>query len=161
MNWTEADLAAFQARQNAIPQRTRLPDAAGKTPGAVTPVAPAGERPAPKRSKYGNVLTVGPAPFGGSMRYLSKREATEARRLRDDLSAGTIAGWATQVSVPVASLDGKLIRHLVDFLVLHLDGRIELREVKGRNASGGREPPAGRMKRAALEAMLGPVTVVS
>lgn len=109
---------------------------------------------APKPSKYRNKPTTGPAPWGGNITYPSKRQAIYARRLRDEQSAGNIAGWAIEVSVPVAIEGGRMIRHRMDFAVRHTDGTIEFVEVKGRDL------PLGRMKRGAFESQLGPVKVV-
>jgi hypothetical protein len=95
-----------------------------------------------KRLKYGNQRTEGPAPWGGTTFYDSKKEADYARTLADETHEGNIKGWMIQPSFVIAADDtGKRIRMRPDFLVIHRDGTISLIDTKGMDT---RESRMGR-----------------
>lgn len=100
-----------------------------------------------KRSRFGNVKTLGPAPWGGQRQYDSKREAQKALELRDREQCGQNAGWFCQVSIPIGVDDaGREIRARVDFIEIFLDRGPIIWDPKGY------ENNVSRVKRAALRA---------
>jgi hypothetical protein len=83
-----------------------------------------------RRAKFGNI----PREYKG-IEYHSQKEANYAAELdlrtRSTMAVDRIEGWERQVSIRL-EVNGKLIcRFVCDFLVHHLDGRIEYVEVKG------------------------------
>lgn len=72
-----------------------------------------------KKTEYNGVL------------YDSKREAAYAHELDLRLKAHDINGWIRQVPFPL-DVNGQLIaKYVMDFVVYHKDGTVELVEVKG------------------------------
>lgn len=131
----------------------RFPADAASTVGQPSTV---GERPVDKRaSKFGNVRTLGPAPWGGEMAFDSAAEAATARDLDLQKRTGAIRGWLPQVSLPIGTKPGGLRRHRVDFLVVEKDGRMRLLERKGHDHADGKQ------RRNDLAAMGVPVDVAS
>ncbi len=101
-----------------------------------------------KRNKYNAQRT----EFRGRM-YDSIKEANYARDLLIREQAGGILAWIPQVSIPVA--DNMVERHIVDFLVIHNNGRYEWVDVKGMDT------PMSKRKRAAVKANYGiEVTII-
>jgi hypothetical protein len=142
------------------------PDLARRNPGEAERLVPrfpvdyvppaAASGPAtPQASKFGNVRTLGPAPWGGEMTFDSAAEAETARDLDLQKRAGAIMGWLPQVLVPIGAGPRGYRRHKVDFLVVENDGRMRLLERKGHDHADGRQ------RRNDLAAMGVPVEVVS
>lgn len=122
----------------------------------------------PRPPKYGNR----PTEYNG-FTYDSRREASFARDLDLMLKAGLLRDWNQQVKVTFEVLaDGRLVAwsdsaylpgkprgahvaqrvcaHVVDFILVHADGRVELVEVKSRPT----RTAAWSLKRRLLEASL-------
>lgn len=69
--------------------------------------------------------------FGGRS-YQSKAEARYARDLSLRLAAREIRAWSAQWPADfVAPSGARVWRHLIDFRIEHLDGSVELVEIKG------------------------------
>lgn len=72
-----------------------------------------------------------PTEYAG-VRYPSKGEANEAARLDLKKRAGRIRDWSRAPAFPLVVNGQPCGRYTPDFLVHHLDGTMELLEVKGR-----------------------------
>lgn len=80
----------------------------------------------PRRNKF-NART---CKYGENI-YHSRREAQEAASLDLQVKAGTIKSWDRQVRISL-DVNGKHIaNYYADFRIVHLDGSIEILEVKG------------------------------
>lgn len=77
-------------------------------------------------NKFGAVKTL----YGGRV-YHSKRESEYARELDLRVMAKDILGWIPQVPIRLDINGTHICTYVMDFSVTHLDGRIELVEVKG------------------------------
>lgn len=108
----------------------------------------------PQANKYGAKPTLGPAPWGGAVRYPSQGHAAYARRCAAEKAAGLIVAWATEVSFEIGVGPRGKRRHKVDFAKWTPDGQLELVEVKGFDHGDGKN------RRADLEAMGWRVEVV-
>ncbi|PAM73166.1 hypothetical protein CEK00_04785 [Stenotrophomonas maltophilia] len=78
---------------------------------------------APKRSKYGNVVTM-----VDGIRFDSKREARYFEQLKLRQQAGEVHYWLRQVPM---HLPGGT-KYVLDFLVFLRDGSVDFVDVKGR-----------------------------
>ncbi len=78
---------------------------------------------APKRSKYGNVVTM-----VDGIRFDSKREARYFEQLKLRQQAGEVHFWLRQVPM---HLPGGT-KYVLDFLVFLRDGNVDFVDVKGR-----------------------------
>lgn len=67
--------------------------------------------------------------------YHSKKEAEYAMQLDLRMRAGDIVGWSAQIPYRL-EVNGELIcKYIMDFVVSHNDGTIELVEIKGFSTS--------------------------
>jgi hypothetical protein len=140
-----------------VPSKPRVPSWLNKAaifkPKTASPMAaPKGAR---KPTKYGNVPTMGAAPWGGQLLYASKAEARVADALAMLKAKQGIKGWAHQVSFPIGTGPRGTTRHILDFVVVNNDNSVTFYEVKGRDL------PTGKRKRKDLEALLGTVVQVN
>jgi hypothetical protein len=107
----------------------------------------------PRRNKFNAIRTEGAGPNGERRTYDSRKEARAARELNAEMSAGLIASWVPQVSLPMGKDEaGRDVRYRADALAVlqvNPDGTFVGRfvDVKGRDTS------TSRAKRAALRAL--------
>jgi hypothetical protein len=104
---------------------------------------------APKRQrKYRNT----PTEYGGRM-YPSKAQAVQARVRDLEVKAGLIRGWLPEVSFPIPGTNRRM---RLDELVVTLDGKLRLGDVKG-----GIITKDWQLKREILERHLGiPIDII-
>ena len=81
-------------------------------------------------NKFGNVAT----SYGGVV-YASKFEARYARELDLRVKAKDIKKWESQVKMPIVVNGKKICTYIIDFLIIHNDGKKEYIEVKGMMTS--------------------------
>lgn len=110
--------------------------------------------PEPKPSKFGNVRTLGPAPWGGQVEYPSAGHARTAERHAQEKALGLIKAWSIEVSFVIGHGPRGYRRHKVDFLAETADGRLRITEHKGYDHADGKQ------RRADLEAQGFTVEVV-
>jgi hypothetical protein len=151
--WTPAALAEALIANPDLARRNPG-EAARLVPRFPPDYVPPVPQQEPKPSKFGNVRTLGPAPWGGEMAFDSAAEAATARDLDLQKRAGAIRGWLPQVSLPIGKGPRGYHRHKVDFLVVENDGRMRLLERKGFDHADGKQ------RRNDLAAMGVPVEVV-
>jgi hypothetical protein len=120
MKWTPAEVSAAKARM--------------KNPKGEVPWAE------PRPSKYHAIATE-----ADGIRFQSKKEAKIYRELQARKYAGEIKFFLIQV--PFRLSGG--YKHLLDFMVIRTDGKIEYIEAKGRDL------PMGKMKRKMVEEAYG------
>lgn len=138
-NWSEDDLRSLGFDEHGLRRYTNATQA--------TTLPPVKAEPEEKKGRYGNIRTMGPAPWGGQRKYDSKLEAEKARELRDRESIGQNHGWFCQVSFPIGIDDnGREIRARVDFLEITPEKTLVAWDPKGF------ENGKSRIKRAALRA---------
>lgn len=77
-------------------------------------------------NKFGAVKT----EYNGRV-YHSKRESEFARGLDLRLQAHDILDWEPQVAIRLDVNGQHITKYVMDFVVTHLDGHVELVEVKG------------------------------
>jgi hypothetical protein len=104
---------------------------------------------APKRRrKYRNT----PIEYGGRM-YASKAQAAQAKDRDLEVKAGLIRGWLPEVSFPIPGTNRRM---RLDELVVTLDGKLRLGDVKG-----GIITKDWQLKREILERHLGiPIDII-
>ncbi len=117
-------------------------------------------KPKRGRHKYAAVAEDGPDGAGGQRKYRSKLEAKLARRLEAERQCGGLVSFVPEVSVPVGTMGGKTVRHVIDQLAIlevRSDGTFVGRFVESK----GFDAPAGKRKRLAFTKLYGaPVEVV-
>ena len=94
-----------------------------------------------RRSKYRNQRT----PYNGRM-YDSKAEAKYAYQLDLRRRAGDIQCWKPKPRIPLVVNGRRVCVHVPDFEITHMDGAVELVELKGP------ETQVWKLKRKLLEA---------
>jgi hypothetical protein len=148
-NWTEADLAAYEAKQRAL----RFPAA---QPGKVLAGSPQEDCRSPAATrKYRNVPTAGLDVAGASVRYDSRKEARVATEMNSEVSDGLIRSWVRQVSLPIGvDENDREVRIRIDALAVlevNADGTFLGRFVDAK----GKDTPNSRTKRAVLRERYG------
>ena len=82
--------------------------------------------PKAKRLKYRNVPTM----YNG-VRYDSKKEAEQAKRLDLLIEGGYVRSWQRQVRYRIVVNGMRVCTYVCDFLVTMADGEVEVMDVKG------------------------------
>ena len=83
------------------------------------------------RGRFGNLKTL---CFSRHL-HASGLEARYCNRLLAMLQRKEISGFDIQVSFPLSIGGVKICKHIVDFLVIHIDGKIEVHETKGHKTA--------------------------
>ncbi|MDZ4341329.1 MAG: DUF1064 domain-containing protein [Candidatus Binatia bacterium] len=85
------------------------------------------------------------------LKFPSKKHRAFYLRLRAEQQAGAIKFFLREVpfDLPGQYDNGRVVRHYVDFAVIHNDGTVSWHEVKGRDL------PMGKLKRAQVEELYG------
>ena len=82
-----------------------------------------------RRSKYNNRRTRHVSLLCGERTYDSAFEARHAEYLDALVRAGELRAWVPQVSIPVPGLEKT--RMVIDFMLVHHDGRVTWQDTKG------------------------------
>ena len=99
-----------------------------------------------KSSRVRNVAAKEDRQYNG-VTYDSKSEARYAMELDLRLKAGDIRGWTRQVYMPLLVNGTVVCRMVIDFQIVHKDGRVEYVEIKGWST------PEYKLKRKLLAAV--------